>query len=102
TVADENAATIAQAQTRIREDSKQAAAAWRNLGAIAGLRDPKSAREAYARAVMLDPEDTDSLSQDGWFELDAGDLAAAERSYRQLLTLAQAEPDSREAYWARL
>jgi Domain of unknown function (DUF4062) len=100
TVADEKAANIAQAQTRIREDSKQAAAAWRNLGAIAGLRDPKSAREAYARAVMLDPEDTESLFWDGWFELEAGDLAAAERSYRQLLTLKQA--DSYEAYWAQL
>jgi tetratricopeptide (TPR) repeat protein len=91
-----------EAQARIREDSKQAAAAWRNLGAIAGLRDPKSAREAYARAVMLDAEDTESLFWDGWFELQAGDLAAAERSYRQLLPLKQAEPDSRGAIWARL
>ena len=102
TVADEKAATIAQAQARIREDSKQAATAWRNLGAIAGLRDPKSAREAYARAAMLDPEDTESLFWDGWFQLEAGDLAASERSYRQLLTLKQAEPESREVYWARL
>jgi tetratricopeptide (TPR) repeat protein len=100
TVADEKAAAIAQAQARIREDSKQAATAWRNLGAIAGLRDPKSAREAYARAVMLDPEDTESLLWDGWFELEAGDLAAAERSLRQLLK--QAEPDSPKAYWAQL
>jgi tetratricopeptide (TPR) repeat protein len=102
TVADEKVAAIAQAQAGIREDSKQAATAWRNLGAIAGLRDPKSAREAYARAVMLDPEDTESLFWDGWLELEAGNLAAAERSYRQLLTLKQAEPDSRDAYWARL
>jgi tetratricopeptide (TPR) repeat protein len=95
-------AFAADKDARIREDSKQAATAWRNLGAIAGLRDPKSAREAYARAVMLDPEDTESLLWDGWLELQAGDLAAAERSYRQLLTLKQAEPDSRDAYWARL
>ena len=101
-VADEKAAAIAQAQARVREDSKQAATAWRNLGAIAGLRDPKSAREAYAHAVMLDPDDTESLSWDGWFELEAGDLAAAECSYRQLLALKQAEPDSRDVYWARL
>jgi tetratricopeptide (TPR) repeat protein len=102
TVADENAATIAQAQARIREDSGQAATAWRNLGAIAGLRDPKSAREAYARAVTLDPEDTESLYWDGWFQLAARDLGAAERSYRQLLALRQTEPDSRDAFWARL
>jgi hypothetical protein len=56
------------------------------------------AREAYARAVMLDPEDTESLLWDRWLELEAGDLAAAERSLRQLLTLKQAEPDSRDAY----
>lgn len=91
-----------QAQTRIREESKQAAIAWRNLGAIAGLRDPKSAREAYTRAAMLDPEDADSLFRAAWFQVEAGDLAASERSYRQLLVLKQAEPDSQEAYWARL
>ena len=87
---------------RIREDSQQAATAWRNLGAIAGLRDPKAAREAYARAVMLDPDDTESLFWDGWLEKEAGDLAAAERSYRRLLALKESEPDSSEAYWARL
>jgi tetratricopeptide (TPR) repeat protein len=95
-------AFAADKDARIRQDSKEAATAWRNLGAIAGLRDPKSAREAYARAVMLDPDDTESLYWHGQLEFEAGDLAAAELSYRRLLTLKQAEPDSHEVYWARL
>jgi tetratricopeptide (TPR) repeat protein len=95
TVADE-------AHARIQEDSKRAATAWRNLGAIASVRDPKSAREAYARAVILDPEDTKSLYWEGWFEFQAGDLTAAERSYRRLLTLKQSDPNSSEVYLAQL
>jgi tetratricopeptide (TPR) repeat protein len=87
---------------RIKQDSKEAAIAWRNLGAIAGLRDPKRARDAFARAVALDPDDAESLLLDGQLEFDAGDLNAAERSYRRLLALKQAESDSSEAYWARL
>ena len=67
---------------RIKQDSKEAATAWRNLGAIAGLRDPKRARDAYARAVTLGPDDTESLFWDGWLELESGDLNAAERTYR--------------------
>jgi hypothetical protein len=38
---------------RAEQDRKEAAIAYRNLGAIAGLRDPKAAREAYARDVAL-------------------------------------------------
>jgi len=50
----EEASSLLQAfaddkSARIKQDSKQAATAWRNLGAIAGLRDPKRARDAYAR-----------------------------------------------------
>jgi hypothetical protein len=40
----------------ISQDKKDAVAAYRNLGAIAGLADPKRAREAYAQAVALDPD----------------------------------------------
>ena len=35
---------------------KQAAEKWRNLGAIAGYADPKHAREYYAKAAKLDPD----------------------------------------------
>ena len=37
-------------EARIQSDRKEAASAYRNLGAIAGLSDLKSARDAYAPA----------------------------------------------------
>lgn len=69
-----------------------AVAAYRNLGAIAGLRDPKAAREAYARAMALDPDNAEGLFWDGWFQLDTNNLAAAGKSYRALVRLAGKGP----------
>jgi tetratricopeptide (TPR) repeat protein len=43
------------------KDRKDAAVAYRNLGAIARIADPKRALEAYEKAVELDPDDLDSL-----------------------------------------
>ena len=51
-----------QETARAEKDRKEAAIAFRNLGAIAGLRDPKRALEAYETAVELDPDDMESLS----------------------------------------
>ena len=59
TVAEEKAA-------RIQRDRKDAAAAYRTLGAIAGLRGPKRAFDAYARAVEFDNEDEESLLWLAW------------------------------------
>jgi hypothetical protein len=50
-------AVAVEKAARIQKDSKDAAKAYRNLGAIAGLRDPKSALEAYEKAASLDPGD---------------------------------------------
>ena len=83
------------------KDRKEAAIAYRNLGAIAGLRDPKAAREAYAKAVALDPENAEGLFWDGWFQLSAKNLAAAEKSYRALLQLAGKGADEDQIFWAR-
>ena len=47
--------------TQAEKDRKEAAIAYRNLGAIAGLADPKRALEAYEKAVALDPDDIQSL-----------------------------------------
>ena len=53
---------VAETKTaRIQKDRKDAATAYRNLGAIAGLRDPKGALDAYAKAAELDPDDAESL-----------------------------------------
>ncbi|MGO9233381.1 MAG: tetratricopeptide repeat protein [Methylocella sp.] len=86
---------------RAEQDRKEAAIAYRNLGAIAGLRDPKAARAAYARAAALDPENAEGLFWDGWFQLDAKNLAAAEKSYRALIQLAGKVTDENEIFWAR-
>jgi tetratricopeptide (TPR) repeat protein len=59
---------------RIEKDRKEAAIAYRNLGAIAGLRDPKRALEAYEKALTLDPDDIESLYWAGAIQIDYGDL----------------------------
>ena len=55
-VAEEKAARVGTDRARLEEDSKAAAAAYRYLGAIAGLSDPKRAEEAYAKAREYDGE----------------------------------------------
>jgi len=86
---------------RVEQDRKEAAIAYRNLGAIAGLRDPKAAREAYIRAVALDPENAEGLFWDGWFQLQAGNLATAEKSHRALIQLTGKGADENQIFWAR-
>jgi hypothetical protein len=46
-------AEAAEKEATSRVSAKEAAAAYRNLGAIAGLRDPKRALEAYEKALLL-------------------------------------------------
>ncbi len=87
---------------RIRQDSKDAAAAYLNLGAIAGLGDPKRALEAYRKAIELDGEDIESLLQVGWLELERGGLDEAERRFRRVLMLAKGDAQNFYLYWARL
>src|SRR5262249_14968669 len=85
-----------------RNDARQAAEAYRNLGAIAGLADPKRAREYYGRALEFDPDNIDALYWTGWLELDAGNLNGSERIYRRLLALKADAANSHEVFWARL
>src|SRR6202040_162499 len=75
---------------RIGKDRKEAAIAYRNLGAIAGLADPKRALEAYERTAELDPDDLESLYWAGWIEIDHGDLNKAQARLERVLTLAKA------------
>lgn len=87
---------------RARSEGKRAADAYRQLGAIAGLGDPKRAREAYARALLFDPSDTDALYWHGWLSLSAGNMAVAERELRRLLEISTGNNDSRGIYRAHL
>ena len=94
------AALAADKEAQAKQNSKQAAAAYRNLGAIAGLKDPKRAFDAYAKAVALDPEDVESLLPLAYLEEQRGDLAAADGHYRQLLALSATEERAWARYWA--
>jgi tetratricopeptide (TPR) repeat protein len=82
--------------------NKQAAQKYRQLGAIAGLGNPKAAREAYARALELDPDDSESLYWAGFLGLQAGDLALAERSLFRLLDISTKTSSNTGLYRAHL
>jgi len=101
-VADEKAARVRTDRARLEKDSKAAAAAYRNLGAIAGVGDPKRAREAYAKALEYDGEDPDALSRYGYLNFLAGDLGTAERTLARLLETATARGDQRGIYEAHV
>ena len=95
-------AVAAEKAARIKLDSKEAAAAYRNLGAIAGLRDPKRALDAYAKAFELDANDIESLLWVAWFENDRGNLSGAETHYQRVLALATTDDRASYRYWALL
>ena len=93
----------AEAKTaRSRQEGKDAATAYRNLGAIAGLADPKQALDAYTKAIALDPDDTESLVQAAWIEGDRGQLDDAERHYNRVLALTRDDERAWTHYWATL
>jgi tetratricopeptide (TPR) repeat protein/pimeloyl-ACP methyl ester carboxylesterase len=101
-IAQEKTASAEQAATQAGKDRKEAATAYRNLGAIAALRDPKKALEAYAKAVELNPDDKETLYWHGWLSLLAGQLPVAEQSLDRLLKIAAATSDQRGIYRANL
>src|SRR6202022_2858957 len=71
-------------------------------GAIAGLRDPKSALGAYEKAASGDPGDIDSLLWAGWIEVDYGDLDKAQTRLERVLKLAETGDQAYYKYWARI
>jgi len=87
---------------RIEQDSKETATAWRNLGTIAGLRDPKRAREYYAEAARLDPSDVSGMLQNGWFQQQAGQLDAAQAAYARVIAMTKPGRDDEALIWAQL
>src|ERR1700730_7287795 len=101
-VAEDKSAHAEQAATPAEKDRKEAATAYRNLGAIAGLRDPKSALGAYEKAASLDPGDIESLLWAGWIEIDHGDLEKAQTRLERVLKLAETGDQTYYKYWARI
>lgn len=94
-------AEISSDVARLELKRKDAAVAYRNLGAIASLHDPRKAREAYAKAVELDPTNAEGLLWNGWFQIGAN-MDGAEKSFRALLALEKDGADPNLLFWARV
>ena len=95
-------AVAADREVQAKQNARAAAIAYRNLGAIAGLRDPKRALDAYAKAIESDPDDLESLFWVGWLQLERGDLREAEARFERVLKLATPEDQEWFIHWARI
>jgi tetratricopeptide (TPR) repeat protein len=80
--------------------TKKAAERYRVIAATAGVADPKKAREYYAKAAKLDPENIEGMYWHAYMEQDAGNLAEAERSYNAVLIAGVKGRDDHNLYWA--
>jgi tetratricopeptide (TPR) repeat protein len=83
-------------------DTNATAAAFRTLGAIAGLSDPRRAEEGYRRALDYNPNDAESLYWFGWLNLLAGRLGPAETTLNRLLELATGAHNEAYLFWANV
>jgi tetratricopeptide (TPR) repeat protein len=88
--------------TQVKANGNAAAMAFRNLGAIAGLSDPRRAREDYRRALEFNPEDMESLYWYGWLNQLSGNLAVAEQTLKTLLAVASGAQNQVGIYRANL
>jgi tetratricopeptide (TPR) repeat protein len=80
--------------------SKDAAAAYRNAAAITGVFNPGGAREYYAKAAQLDPDNVDGVIWNGWYQFLAGKLDAAQAAFERVISIASPS-DSHWVFWAR-
>jgi tetratricopeptide (TPR) repeat protein len=101
-VAEDKKARAGQETALAEKERKDAAIAYRNLGAIAGLADPKQALEAYEKALALDPDDLKSLFWTGWIQIDYGDLNKAQARLERVLPLAKTDAQALYKNWALL
>jgi tetratricopeptide (TPR) repeat protein len=87
---------------RADKSAKDAAAAYRNLGAIAEVSETARARQYYAEAARLDPSDVSGMLQNGWFQRQAGQLDAAQAAYAHVIAMAKPGSDDEALIWAQL
>jgi tetratricopeptide (TPR) repeat protein len=91
---------VAEAKmTEALVSGKEAAKAWRHLGAIAGFGDPKIALEAYEKAAQLDPDDAATFMWLGRLLLRSGHLDQAQEAAQKALSQAR-DDDQKAKYWA--
>ena len=94
---------IAAAEAKKRRaatETKASAKAYREAAAIAEVAEPGKARELYAEAARLDPDDVEGMFQNAWFQREAGALAEAERGYGRVLALGKLGTDDDSLIWA--
>lgn len=85
-----------QASAAKKREGELAADEWFDLGCELELNAPNDARDAYRRAVELDPLYADAHTNLGRLLQEAGQLAAAEAHYQLALT---ADADSETAHF---
>jgi tetratricopeptide (TPR) repeat protein len=81
--------------------NKEAAAAYRNLASIAAVSDPGRAREYYAKAAQLNPDDIEGVYWNGAYQFDAGQLGLAQAAFERVVT-GGGSSNSYWFFWAQL
>jgi tetratricopeptide (TPR) repeat protein len=80
--------------------NKKAAERYRGIAATAGLADPKKARDYFAKAAKLDPDNIHGMARHADMERYAGNLAEAERAFSAVLAMGVKGRNDFELYWA--
>jgi tetratricopeptide (TPR) repeat protein len=94
--------SVAEEKARLGANAKATAAVLRNLAPIAAISNHDKAREYYAEAAALDPDNVEGAFWNGWFQAKAGSLNEAEAAYQRVINIARAKEDDWALYWARL
>jgi tetratricopeptide (TPR) repeat protein len=94
--------SAAEEKARLGANAKATAAALRNLAPVAAISNHDKAREYYAEAAALDPDNVEGAFWNGWFQAKAGSLNEAETAYQRVINMARAKEDDWALYWARL
>jgi tetratricopeptide (TPR) repeat protein len=79
-------------EAKAREENDLDADAWYELASDLELSDPAEARDAYEKAIALDPAHLDAHINLGRLLHEDGDAAAAETHYRAALSADPAHP----------
>jgi tetratricopeptide (TPR) repeat protein len=82
-------------------ENKDAAAAYRNLASIAAVSEPGRAREYYAKAAQLDPDNVEAVYWNGWYQSQSGKLDVAQAAYERVVETAR-PADSHWVFWAQV
>jgi tetratricopeptide (TPR) repeat protein len=92
---------VAEDKVKIADkESKDAAAAYRNLASIAAVSDPGRARDYYARAAQLDPDNVEGVYWNGRYQFEAGKLDTAQAAFERVVGVAGVS-STQWVFWAK-